>query len=759
MRISGGITQVDKFKRGGAFLFLFLLAGAAFPDNACVICHIEITPEIIASFRVDPHSDQESCSSCHGGNPDASPDDMDAAHAGPDFTPPPWSAAVSVGRCGKCHTGEMERFLNGPHRIAANQGGEGDLPGCIDCHSPHPVHRVNSKISPVRPRAVHQTCGRCHADKERMAPYDLDHNIIQQYRTSVHGRALLDNQNSKSPSCTGCHGAHGEHNPEVNEFDEACARCHTNEAESFRNSRHKRVWEITGAPLCITCHGDHAIQGPDYKLLGVGEGTICGRCHDAGEGPDAMLELLAMLENELERGQEVLVQAQRAHRNVTDELKILEKVRDQLFIARESVHFFNVEKLKREVEIGLELSSKVSKSIDHLLTESSCITCHDELNGDLVAMFRDDIHSKRKISCQGCHGGNPMLPGEEAMSPKEGFIGVPEKPGEIPGFCARCHSDSDYMGKFNPGIPTDQAAKFSLSAHGKTLRKNPYDDKVANCLKCHGVHNIRAVEDPLSPVFATRVPETCNQCHGRPELMNEYGIFVDPYEDYRNSVHGQALLEQGELSAPACNDCHGNHGALPPEIESISHVCGQCHALNATLFSESVHRGIWEFRNMPACESCHGNHAIHSPTDEMLSTKPGSFCSNCHEANGPPDQVRFMLDSLEQGIGMTHELLQRAESYLVSVDEGFIKLDKARTNLTKMRVLLHRFDLDTLRATSQSTQKLINEVHEIGLAGIENARNRRRGFWVSFVVFLAFNALIILKIRELNARRRKESQR
>ena len=32
------------------------------------------------------------------------------------------------------------------------------------------------------------------------------------------------------------------------------------------------------------------------------------------------------------------------------------------------------------------------------------------------------------------------------------------------------------------------------------------------------------------------------------------------------SVHGKALLEKGDLSAPTCNNCHGNHGAAPPQI-------------------------------------------------------------------------------------------------------------------------------------------------------------------------------------------------
>ena len=75
--------------------------------------------------------------------------------------------------------------------------------------------------------------------------------------------------------------------------------------------------------------------------------------------------------------------------------------------------------------------------------------------------------------------------------------------------------------------------------------------------------------------------------------MKEYGIPTDQYEKYSKSVHGVALLQKHDLGAPACNKCHGNHGATPPGVESISKVCGTCHALNADLvLVESAQEGI-----------------------------------------------------------------------------------------------------------------------------------------------------------------------
>ncbi len=744
---------------GTVFSVLFgilMLSQISVAEDACVTCHTEMTPEIVEAFLdQDAHAKQESCSGCHGGNPNADPEDMDAAHEVDGFTPPPWSATLSIEQCGKCHTREAANYRSGPHGSALSAG-KSDVPGCVGCHTEHPLHPIFGADSPIRPDRVPQTCGKCHADPAMMSRHDLPADVVREYRNSVHGEALLDRHNPLAPSCTGCHDNHGTHDEHVSNFDEACSRCHIFEATAFATSKHQRIWELTEAPVCITCHGNHAIDQAGVHMIGTREPAVCSKCHNAGDPPDEVYQLLNSLEEEFARGQAVLVQAQDAGRNVNHEFTAMKAVHDQLLVARKAVHFFDIEKIKVEVDKGLALSKEALGSVDTLLTESSCVTCHAELDEDMAHAFADDVHASSEISCHGCHGGNPLIQDEDAMSRREGFVGVPSKPGDVGAFCSKCHSDAEYMHRFNPAISTDQYAQFQISGHGLTLARNPNDKNVANCVNCHGVHEIRATNDPLSPVYPTNVPETCNTCHGDPEMMNQYGILINPYEDYKESVHGEALLTNGDISAPACNDCHGNHGALPPEVSTVSNVCGQCHALNASLFGESIHRGIWELRGMQQCGSCHGSHAIHHPTDEMLSAKEGSFCSICHEEGGPPDQVFNMLDSLDHHIDLAENKLRLAESFLVSVDEGYFKLDKARTELTKMRVLLHNFDIDTLSASSAKTMDIIHDVNHIGDEGIANAKFRRNGFWLAFIIFAAFNIVIILKIRELNKRRENE---
>ena len=84
-------------------------------------------------------------------------------------------------------------------------------------------------------------------------------------------------------------------------------------------------------------------------------------------------------------------------------------------------------------------------------------------------------------------------------------------------------------------------------------------------------------------------------------------------------MHGKALLEKGDLGAPACNSCHGNHAAMPPKVSSVSQVCRTCHSQNGTFFDGSKHKQAFEAHRWPECEKCHGKHEIAKATDTLIS--------------------------------------------------------------------------------------------------------------------------------------------
>jgi hypothetical protein len=82
--------------------------------------------------------------------------------------------------------------------------------------------------------------------------------------------------------------------------------------------------------------------------------------------------------------------------------------------------------------IGLIVQPKVGRT--QTLQESSCVTCHKLLDGELLAAvtaMQNDIHAQNGIGCEGCHGGNPSPAvaedPEAAKSRAAGFIGKPSR--------------------------------------------------------------------------------------------------------------------------------------------------------------------------------------------------------------------------------------------------------------------------------------------------------------------------------------------
>ncbi len=316
---------------------------------------------------------------------------------------------------------------------------------------------------------------------------------------------------------------------------------------------------------------------------------------------------------------------------------------------------------------------------------SSCVKCHssdmfDDKAKAKVHAFENDVHAQVGLSCDGCHGGNPSPKVAEdsmaAMDPKfkdNPFVGVPER-SKIPDFCGKCHSNAEFMKRYNPAARVDEVSEYWTSQHGKLLKTG--DRNVATCVDCHSVHDIKRRSNADSPIYATHVAETCSHCHSDPKRMAGYKLAdgrplpTDQYARWRVSVHAQDMYDKGDLSAPTCNDCHGNHGATPPGVESVTFVCGQCHMREAELFRKSHKHELWAQHNetylvggatcgnchdgnraklqithFNECVTCHENHGIIRPTIAILGALPDTPCAFCHEGTGPLAQKVAEPDS------------------------------------------------------------------------------------------------------------------
>jgi predicted CXXCH cytochrome family protein len=407
--------------------------------------------------------------------------------------------------------------------------------------------------------------------------------------------------------------------------------------------------------------------------------------------------------------------------------------------------------VKLSVTLGIIL---VSFTLAVAQKKDSCVECHKDMQGALgepVELLKGDIHQSRGLSCSDCHGGDPSQddPGG-AMSPQKGFIAKPN-PKDVPHFCGRCHSNAELMRKFNPAQRVDQEQEYSTSVHGKLLATG--DQNVATCSSCHGFHGVRAVKDPQSTVFAMNVAETCAKCHANAEHMKGYKIPTDQYEKYKLSVHAKALYERQDVSAPTCNDCHGNHGAAPPGITSVANVCGQCHVRQSTLFQASPHKPVFDAMGVGECIQCHSNHGILPPGDEMLGVGEGSVCTSCHSQGDSgfeaADKMRGMIDQLALRLNNALEVLNRAERAGMDVSRPKFELSGAKDALTQSRVLIHGFSTDEVAKTIEPGLELADKDHKAGEDALAEWSFRRKGLGVSlfFILFLA--AVIYLKIKRI----------
>jgi len=401
-----------------------------------------------------------------------------------------------------------------------------------------------------------------------------------------------------------------------------------------------------------------------------------------------------------------------------------------------------------------------SGSIAGQAQSDSCADCHLVIGVEHLTkpaqQYKDDIHAAKGFGCVACHGGDSSIMGLEGMDRNKGYIGKPTR-AQVVEVCGRCHADANFMRRYNPSLRVDQVGEYYTSVHGRRLREKK-DEKVATCTSCHVSHSIRPASDARSTVHPTRVAETCGSCHANKDYMAPYKIPTDQVEKYKKSVHWKMMTAKGDLSAPTCNDCHGNHGAAPPGVSSVVNVCGQCHAVNSELLNKSPHGKIFVQMGIPGCASCHSNHAIQESSDAMLGAGDNSACATCHPAgsSGATLAARMLvsIEGLKAGYEKAHALLARAEHAGMEVSQPLFELNEAKTALIKARAAIHGFDQAILDKEVAPGLKVAEKAYSRAVRALEELQFRRKGLVISAVIIFALVVGLILKIRQMERRRK-----
>lgn len=272
---------------------------------------------------------------------------------------------------------------------------------------------------------------------------------------------------------------------------------------------------------------------------------------------------------------------------------------------------------------------------------SKCLGCHNQPdqvltfpNGDTVSVTIDedayDHAAHANLACQVCHTNIAEYP-----HPSISAQSSQEYTRQYENTCAQCHPD--------------QVKAIEDNAHAKVAAAgNP---NTPQCADCHNSHTQKRIAkdaqgDP-APTERLAIANTCTKCHSA------------IVEEYKQSVHGAALVEESSLDVPACNDCHGVHNlqqARTVEFRLDSpQLCAECHTRKDIMDKYGISTDVMDTyvsdfhgttvtlfskersgadTNKPVCYDCHGVHGIAKVSDPErgLEVKENMLvaCQRCH---------------------------------------------------------------------------------------------------------------------------------
>lgn len=192
--------------------------------------------------------------------------------------------------CTACHAEVGQKFQKSMHGTLLAKN-DPNAPTCRECHGTHGVRGRQDPRSPTFPTNIPALCARCHREGQKAAVRYTggQHDIIEHYRESIHGKGLLKSGLTVTATCTDCHTSHSVQpfvNPEssVNpkNVPATCGRCHHGIEEQFNASIHVTAAGRTNKklPVCNDCHSAHTIRRADTEGFKLTIMAQCGQCHE-----------------------------------------------------------------------------------------------------------------------------------------------------------------------------------------------------------------------------------------------------------------------------------------------------------------------------------------------------------------------------------------------------------------------------------------------------------------------------------------------
>jgi hypothetical protein len=267
------------------------------------------------------------------------------------------------------------------------------------------------------------------------------------------------------------------------------------------------------------------------------------------------------------------------------------------------------------------------------VSNETCLACHSAPDqrltlpsGEEISLtidqeaYNHSVHGTGGYACVQCHTNIVAYPHPKVTAETRRDLTI-----EMNGTCANCHAWA---------YDTTKTGVHQLAmAHG--------NKEAAVCTDCHSSHTVQPLGEPR-----TTIPQTCERCHST--------IF----NDYAHSIHGSALIGEGNPDVPDCVDCHGSHFIQGPPTGDFRlyspQICEKCHAdkklmekygLSTDVFQTYVSdfhgKTVELFKpqypgqetNKPVCIDCHGVHNIRSKNDPESTVMQDNLlhtCQKCH---------------------------------------------------------------------------------------------------------------------------------
>jgi cytochrome b subunit of formate dehydrogenase len=253
------------------------------------------------------------------------------------------------------------------------------------------------------------------------------------------------------------------------------------------------------------------------------------------------------------------------------------------------------------------------------------------------------LHSE---DCAGCHDSGPRTGRREPGVPP-GFNAAALKASPHASLeCVACHSDikevphQEKLAKVDCGsCHGEEQSQYTGSVHGRKAAQN--DPYAPGCKFCHvgGTHEILPPSNLKSKVSIINVPRLCGTCHAEGTEVSKTRAIpqTNIAENYKDSIHGKGLFEQGLTVTAVCSSCHTAHNVLPhtdPNSsiakQNIAKTCMRCHADIQNVHRKVIRGELWEKQPnlIPVCVDCHEPHKIRKVFyNEGMSN---GDCLSCH---------------------------------------------------------------------------------------------------------------------------------